>query len=710
MLVLCVSAPAAAQSVGAVVACTWSGPPAGDPFPNHKNVLSTPLVADLPYQSDFATEIVVVAYNGTDGGAYSSAGSSAAYFGVLRVIDGQTCQQIDTIHDSSNPIIAAAVPAIGDLDNDGVPEIVALRAFAGVVAFKWNSSLSRYQTWWVSTGSTISFVNRWDGLSIHDVNNDGYAEVVSSGEVFSGRTGKRLNPSNTVSFLPGVGCTPVIADVDGDGAVELVAQRVHRWTASGWQIAYAMNVVGRHFAVADFGTPGATPADFDRTQLDGVAEVVVTGQSTTASLTAISLVTLGGQVVFRKTLDGVGGPPVIADVDGDGYPEIGVSGSNTYRVFDLKAADAADPYVKWSKPIADSSSSSAGSAGFDFDGDGAMEIVSADQCFARIFSGSTGAVVFSAPRWSCTWSEYPVVADTNGDGFAELVVSQNSNCQPMACPGTDPNRPTVARSGAALQGIQVFRGSPAWSPVRPIWNQQAYAITNVLDDGRIPAMPAWVQNFRTVGLNNFSVNGLGVAPDTTPPVITLNGGDPMTVEAGTAFVDPGATAVDAFAGSVPVTTSGSVNTSALGTYTLTYSASDPSGNTATATRTVRVVDTRPPAIVVSVSPAVLWPPNHALVPIVATVSVSDAADPLPVARLISITSNEPDNGTGDGDTTGDIAGADVGTPDRSFALRAERAAGGAGRVYTITYQATDASGNATRASVSVIVPLSQRKK
>lgn len=125
---------------------------------------------------------------------------------------------------------------------------------------------------------------------------------------------------------------------------------------------------------------------------------------------------------------------------------------------------------------------------------------------------------------------------------------------------------------------------------------------------------------------------------------------------------------------------------------------------------MRVVDTRPPVIVVSVSPAVLWPPNHALVPIVATVSVSDAADPLPIVRLISITSNEPDNRTGDGDTTGDIAGADVGTPDLSFALRAERAAGGTGRVYTITYQATDASGNATRVSVSVIVPLSRTKK
>jgi len=84
--------------------------------------------------------------------------------------------------------------------------------------------------------------------------------------------------------------------------------------------------------------------------------------------------------------------------------------------------------------------------------------------------------------------------------------------------------------------------------------------------------------------------------DTTPPTITISGANPMTVECHTGFTDPGATATDACAGSVPVTPAGSVNVNTPGTYTITYSATDPSGNTATATRTVQVVDTTPPVI------------------------------------------------------------------------------------------------------------------
>jgi hypothetical protein len=75
-----------------------------------------------------------------------------------------------------------------------------------------------------------------------------------------------------------------------------------------------------------------------------------------------------------------------------------------------------------------------------------------------------------------------------------------------------------------------------------------------------------------------------------------------------------------------------------------------------------------------------------------------------VVQLVSITSNEPDNGTGDGDTTGDIQGASVGTADGTFALRAERSGSGGGRVYTIVYRATDASGNAGTATGYVRVP------
>ncbi|MDE1946105.1 MAG: DUF5011 domain-containing protein, partial [Patescibacteria group bacterium] len=77
-------------------------------------------------------------------------------------------------------------------------------------------------------------------------------------------------------------------------------------------------------------------------------------------------------------------------------------------------------------------------------------------------------------------------------------------------------------------------------------------------------------------------------PDTIPPVITLNGANPMNLTVGDTFADPGATATDDVDGTVPVTASGTVDTSTAGTYTITYTASDAAGNTATDTRSVIV--------------------------------------------------------------------------------------------------------------------------
>ena len=70
-----------------------------------------------------------------------------------------------------------------------------------------------------------------------------------------------------------------------------------------------------------------------------------------------------------------------------------------------------------------------------------------------------------------------------------------------------------------------------------------------------------------------------------------------------------------------------------------------------------------------------------------------------------VASNEPDNGLGDGDVPGDIQGFVVGTPDTSGQLRAERAGGGGGRVYTLTYQVVDVAGNTGTCSATVTVPL-----
>lgn len=115
-------------------------------------------------------------------------------------------------------------------------------------------------------------------------------------------------------------------------------------------------------------------------------------------------------------------------------------------------------------------------------------------------------------------------------------------------------------------------------------------------------------------------------------------------------------------------------------------------------------DTTDPTISVSLNRDVLWPPNHKMVDITAAVTVTDNCCATPTFKLVSITSNEPDNGKGDGDTIDDIQGADYGTPDVTFQLRSERSGKGDGRVYTIVYEAEDCFGNKTTATAEVRVP------
>jgi len=145
----------------------------------------------------------------------------------------------------------------------------------------------------------------------------------------------------------------------------------------------------------------------------------------------------------------------------------------------------------------------------------------------------------------------------------------------------------------------------------------------------------------------------------------------------------------------------------LGGTPVTFSATDDYGNVGNCQATVTVQDTIPPELEVTLSPTWLWPPNHKLVQISATVTVEDICDQTAGFVLTSITSNEPDNGLGDGDTPNDIQGAAFGTPDTSFYLRAERSGLGTGRVYTVVYTASDSSGNTTQVAMEVMVPHSK---
>lgn len=213
------------------------------------------------------------------------------------------------------------------------------------------------------------------------------------------------------------------------------------------------------------------------------------------------------------------------------------------------------------------------------------------------------------------------------------------------------------------------------------------------------------------GSNMVSTNRTVNVVDTIPPTIMLNGANPMTVECHTAFVDPGATATDGCAGNLTgaIMVTGSVNPNVVGTYLLTYSVSDGSNSTSVI-RTVNVVDTTPPVIILNGQSPSMWPANHKYHTFNVTDFVTSVTDScgasLGVSNVVisKVTSDELENSGGDGNTLNDIV---IAANCKSVQLRAEREGGANGRVYTITFKVTDMSGNSTTATAKVTVPKSQ---
>ncbi len=568
--------------------CEWLGPPAGDPFPAHTNVLATPMVATLYATGEFSTpSIVFTSYNFNDGGVQSCQGTDPADFGVIRIVSGKDCAQQATL--SSPSVIASASVAIGDIGGDDtLPEIVAARTGGGLVAF--TQHLGNWVVLWQTTSVFADTLCDWAGPSIHDLDDDGIPEILFYGNVYDNK-GNALDESLGASIsASGDGVLPVVADIDGDGIAELITgAEIYTWNkaAKKWAPFKTLGGPNGHVAIADFGTYPASGAD-DRTHLDGIPEVAVIFAG------VAHVYTVDGRQVFTATLQatggnpvGNGGPPTIADFDGDGRAEFASAGASGYNVFDPDCTGTPDPAtcpslrtdgVLWVQASQDFSSNVTGSSVFDFDGDGRAEAVYGDECFTRVYDGPTGRVEYSRYRTSCTWYENPVVADVDADFNAEIVSTSNTNCN-VTCPAVDPifdGSSCVADSdcpstthcgrempadklgrcrcvmdadcggdgfvcldpiagpsaagkvcrashpaGAAATGIRVLADSvDRWVNTRTIWNQHAYAVTNINDDGTVPRTSAWQRNWLTPGLNNFRQNspgsGLpGAAPDLT---------------------------------------------------------------------------------------------------------------------------------------------------------------------------------------------------
>ena len=455
----------------------WHGDP--DVLPMHNQVEHTPVVIDLLPTPDGAgiPAVLFIAHTG----------ASEASGGVLRAVRGDTGARIFPAADPGYRLAPGAAIAAAELDpaSTGI-EIVACS----------DGNLTP------NTAGHVMII-RADGTLLHELMNipcgygtapaiadadgDGTPEIAARALVF--HVDGTLLPGfasathDTVNFSYDSDDFPTFADLDADGRQELVlGNRALRM--DGTALWSRTDMPRGYPAVADLNA-------------DGHPEVVVVYPTLNMvyALNGQTGATIWGPVDVNRfpTPDGPsgGGPPTVADFNGDGVPDVGTAGGYNYLVL-----NGHDGVPLWFYPTTDTTSRVTGSSVFDFDGDGRAEAVYADELDLRVFRGVEGTVLYDLCNTSVTLWEYPVIADVNNDDHAEMVVVGNTYYAPRShCSDGTPSH----------TGIRVLGDTAGnWVRTRAIWNQHSYHVTNVNDDGSIPAHEH--PNWTTPGLNNFRQN------------------------------------------------------------------------------------------------------------------------------------------------------------------------------------------------------------
>lgn len=520
-----------------------------DQFPGRIDVWATPTVGRLADTNcdgvvDEFDPPSIVFVSGNSRGTCCSCGGFAdsCRTGVLRVLDGVTGTEIWSLRRSVAGSLgfSGLSVALGDLDHDGDMEVVTVNGEGYIVIVDHEGSVVATSDApipsWTGAGAT-----GWGGgLAIADMDHDGNPEIAYGRVVFTtdGASVTRLWVGSGSWGRSVTQALSVFVNLDDDPELEILAGRTVYETDG--------SVKWENTAIP---TGFSAPANFDADPEPEVAHVAngriyllggADGVEEVASIAAPTGVTTPGN----------GGPPTIADFDGDGAIEIGVAWRNNYQVVQLSADGTALEQL-WATPNHDFSSSVTGSTVFDFEGDGAAEVIYNDECFLWVYDGSTGAVRFATPTTSFTATEASLVADVDSDGSAEIIMIANSaspaswGCDGVrngtdwtvaAAPG-DPDfgRPGwvgsdgVAAGGAAYRGITTFRAADnSWVGTRSIWNQHAYSVSNICGDRGDACSPSstygdiprnQVDNWTVGFLNNFrqNIQGEGIfdAPDAT---------------------------------------------------------------------------------------------------------------------------------------------------------------------------------------------------
>ncbi|MDY7231413.1 HYR domain-containing protein [Hyalangium rubrum] len=433
--------------------------------PEFKQVMMTPIVVEV--NGDGIPDVVFSTFAGNDWRE-----------GVLRAISGDDGHDLWASMDPAHRIKAAASIAAGDIDNDGLVEICGIpHNGRGIICYE-NDGTFKFR----SAEDAFDY-NEWGGPSLADLDGDGTVEILDGNRVYSNTGALKWVGSDGMGGAQYTGPVSFAADIDQDGTQELVNGR-SIYNPDG----------SLHCANTDIPHGFAGVGNFDG---DIQGEVVVSGHG------KVSL--MDDNCALKWSIDipggcanGCGGAPTIADFDNDGTVEVAVVGDNAISMLETNGT------VKWTSTIQDWSSGKSGSSAFDFEDDGQMELLYADEVSLRIYNGATGQVRFETRHSTGTTHESPIIADVDGDFAADIVVATNNTAYPP------------------YNGIRVYHDRlEGWARTRRIWNQSAYSITNVNNDGTIPAHP--VSHWLKPRLNTFHSNvanyfGDGESPYAAPDI------------------------------------------------------------------------------------------------------------------------------------------------------------------------------------------------
>ncbi len=452
--------------------------------PNSTNVLTTPTVANLSddngdnlIDDSDIPDIVFVTYVDA---------STMGINGTLRAISGDDGHEIFTV--TGYAVYPSTTVAIGDINNDGFVELVLDQGAdyntVGIYVF---SHTGQYM--WEASGSGTYI----GGAGISDIDHDGTPEILLANSVYDPVGNLKCTlEGNAYDWT-----APFALDLTGvANANDVIINR-----RGIWKYEAGNTNCPKLWSFQPIGWKAVANLDNDASpeivSVSGGGKIRIYEHDGTLKKEFDIPVDPDRENPDPKDAIGArGGPPTLSDFDGDGQVEIAVASSFYYFVFET------DGTVNWAHKTQDFTSGITGSSLFDFDGDGIAEVIYGDEHKMRIYSGPGGSgdsdndgykdadILYEYSVPSATRVEYPVVVDVDGDGKAEIVVSANY-WGGSGSPGEE--------------GIYVFEDRlDNWMPTRKIWNQHAYHVTNVNENGSIPKNPQ--KNWQIPGLNNFRQN------------------------------------------------------------------------------------------------------------------------------------------------------------------------------------------------------------